>query len=147
MGEEVLVKKLFGLFSMKGEDIMLHAASEDQVKYQRLRSSLPAKFWKWKTVAGWRWKGNKDHINVLEMRAVLTTLRWRLERQRGMHCKFVHLVDSLVCLHSSKKLERTLLRSNALLLASRSQAVWAYVHACPHKTEPRRRPQQASGKT
>ena len=121
--------------SLKGEDLMLQTSSDEPVKYQRLRASIPARLWKWKTVASWRWLGKREHINVLELRAVLTSLRWRIERQRRLRTKFVHLVDSLVCLHalsrgrsSSQKLKRTLLRTNALLLVSKTQALWAYVH-------------------
>lgn len=133
--QKMLVHKLLSLVSLKGEDILLQSASEDLVKYHRLRSSVPAKLWSWRTVAGWQWRGAKEHINSLELRAVFTALRWRLERRGTVRSKFVHLVDSLVCLHSlsrgrtsSRKLRRTLLRTNALLLACHSSAVWTYVH-------------------
>eukprot|EP00438_Fugacium_kawagutii_P022658 Skav224882 [mRNA] locus=scaffold1112:251630:257035:+ [translate_table: standard] len=133
--EKCLVHKLLTLVSIKGEDILLQSASADLVKYHRLRNSVPAKLWAWRTVAGWQWRGDKEHINSLELRAVLTALRWRLERHGVIRSKFVHLVDSLVCLHSlsrgrtsSRRLRRTLLRTNALLLATHSSAVWTYVH-------------------
>eukprot|EP00435_Cladocopium_sp_Y103_P038979 s610_g10.t1 len=83
-GAKTLVSKLLTLVSMKGEDISLQTASDDLVKYHRLRSSIPAKLWRWKAVAAWRWTGSKEHINVLEMRAVLTALRWRLERHKKL---------------------------------------------------------------
>ena len=145
-----LVSKLLTLVSIKGEDILLQSSSEELTKYQRLRASLPAKLWQWKTVASWRWSEAPEHINSLEMRAALTALRWRLERRKRVHCKFVHMVDSLVVLHSlsrgrssSKKLRRTVLRINALLLATRSQAVWAYVHTKQNPADaPSRRPQK-----
>eukprot|EP00435_Cladocopium_sp_Y103_P040826 s373_g11.t1 len=154
-GQVELVKKLLTLVSMKGEDIMIQSASEDQVKYHRLRASIPAKLWRWKTVAGWRWTGQPEHINNLEMRAVLTALRWRLERHKAVRCKFVHLVDSLVVLHSlsrgrssSKKLRRTILRINALLLATRSQGVWTYVHTKLNPADaPSRRPRKRKWRT
>ena len=147
---KMLVNKLLTLVSMKGEDISLQHASEDLVKYHRLRASIPAKLWAWKTVASWAWKGAPEHINALEMRAVLTSLRWRLERHKQVKRKFVHLIDSLVVLHSlsrgrssSRKLKRTLLRINALLLVTRSQAVWAYVHTKQNPADaPSRRPQK-----
>ena len=145
-----LVKKLLTMVSIKGEDILLQHASEDLVKYHRLRASIPAKLWQWKTAASWAWTGNKEHINVLELRAVLTCLRWRLERHKKIHVKFIHLVDSMVVLHalsrgrsSSRKLRRTLLRINALLLATRSQGVWTYVHTKQNPADaPSRRPQK-----
>lgn len=133
--QKMLVHKLMSLVSLKGEDILLQSASEDLVKYHRLRSSVPAKLWSWQTVTGWQWTGSKEHINCLELRAVLTALKWRLERRGVVRSKFVHLIDSLVCLHalsrgrtSSRKLRRTLLRTNALLLACHCAAVWTYVH-------------------
>ena len=145
-----LIHKLLTLVSVKGEDLMLQASTEDQVKYHRLRASIPAKLWKWRIAASWRWKGSKEHINVLEMRAVLTSLRWRIERRKSLHTKFVHLVDSQVVLHalsrgrsSSRKLKRTLLRTNALLLASRTQVLWAYVHTKQNPADgPSRRPRK-----
>ena len=145
-----LVKRLLTLVSVKGEDIMIQHASEDLVKYHRLRASIPAKLWQWKTTASWKWTGSPEHINVLEMRAVLTALRWRLERHKVVHSKFVHLIDSMVTLHalsrgrsSSRKLRRTLLRINALLLATKSQSVWAYVHTKQNPADaPSRRPQK-----
>ena len=143
-----LVEKLMTMVSVKGEDIMLQSASEDLAKYHRLRSSVPARLWKWSTVASWQWTGEKEHINSLELRAVLTSLRWRLERHKKVQVKFVHLLDSLVGMHSlsrgrssSRRLRRTVLRINALLLATRSQGVWAYVHTKQNPADaPSRRP-------
>ena len=130
-----LVYKLLSQVSIKGDDVLLQSSSEDHVKYHRLRATIPAKLWKWRTVAGWKWTGGAEHINVLEMRAALTALKWRIERLKCLNTKFVHLLDSLVCLHSlsrdrssSRKLKRTLLRVNALLLGTRTQVVWTYVH-------------------
>ena len=148
--ESKLVHKLMTLVSMKGEDLMIQASSEERVQYHRLRASIPANLWKWATAAGWRWTGNREHINVLEMRAVLCSLRWRLERQHKIHVKFVHLVDSQVCLHalsrgrsSSRKLRRTLLRINSLLLATGSHVLWTYVHT---KQNPADAPSRRAGK-
>ena len=145
-----LVKKLLTLVSIKGEDISLQTSSDDLARYQRIRASIPAKLWRWKTVASWKWTGEPEHINALEMRATLTALRWRLERHKKVHVKFIHLVDSLVAMHSlsrgrssSRKLRRTILRINSLLLATRSQVVWTYVHTKQNPADaPSRRPQK-----
>ena len=146
VGEQRLVKKLLNLVSLKGEDIMLQAPSEDTLRYHRLRASLPAKLWKWRR--GWRWSGSPEHINVLELRAVLTIIRWRILKRRAFRTKMVHMIDSLVCLHclargrsSSRKMRRTLSRIDALLLASGSHGVWAYVHTSQNPADrPSRRP-------
>ena len=133
--DTLLAKKIAGLTSLKGEDILLQTQREDPVLYHRLRASIPANLWKWRTICGWKWRGAKEHINVLELRAVFTTLRWRIGKKGMLRQRWLHLVDSLVCLRSlargrssSRKLRRTLLRINALLLASGTQGLWAYVH-------------------
>ena len=92
--------------------------------------------------------GSSEHINLLEMRAVLTALKWRFARKGWIRTRFVHLVDSQVCLHalargrsSSRKLRRTLLRINSLLLASGAHGVWTYVHTELNPADrPSRRP-------
>ena len=131
---ELLVRKLIGLVSQKGEDILLQHQTDIPVKYHRLRMSLPAKLWRWKTVSGWVWQDSSEHINVLELRAALTSIKWRIERLQQIDTRCVHLVDSLVVLHSltrgrssSRKMRRTLMRLNSYLLASGLQPVWAYV--------------------
>lgn len=98
--EGPLLRKLFGLVSMKGEDLMVQSSTEPQVKFHRLRSSVPGKLWRWREVAGWRWKRTGEHINLLELRAILTTLRWLVVRKGIRGRRFVRLTDSLVCLHA-----------------------------------------------
>ena len=66
-GECMLVAKLLNLVSLKGEDIMVQASTEETLRYHRLRASLPASLWKWKTIMGWHWHGSAEHINVLEV--------------------------------------------------------------------------------
>lgn len=133
--EQTLVRSLLNQVSIKGEDILLSAATEDTLKLHRIRASVPANLWRWRTLCGWQWRGHKDHINVLELRAVLCGLKWRISKQGLRNSKFVHLIDSLVCLHSlsrgrtsSRKMRRTLCKINSLLLASRNSGAWAYVH-------------------
>ena len=146
--EAPLLLKLLGLVSMKGEDLMVTAVSEPQVKFHRLRSSVPAKLWRWKEVTGWRWRHSGEHINVLELRAILTTLRWLVVRRRGYSKRFLHLTDSLVCLHSlsrgrssSRKLRHVLTRVNSLILAADLHPIWGYVHTAQNPADrPSRRP-------
>lgn len=145
--EETLVKKLCGLISVRGEDLMVAGASEPVLKYQRLRATIPSRLWKWRTVCGWAWS-SPEHINVLELRAALACLRWRVEKRQIFNTKFVHLLDSMVVLNalargrsSSRKMRRALLKTNALLLASGCQVVWAYVHTSINPADkPSRRP-------
>ena len=131
---ELLVQKLCGLVSLKGEDILLQSSTDIPVRYQRLRASVPARLWRWKDVAGWKWSGNPEHINSLELRSVFTTMKWRVEQRGQGQVRCVHLVDSLVVLHSltrgrssSRKLRRTMMRISSYLLCSGLQPIWAYV--------------------
>ena len=133
--ELTLAKKFLNHVSLKGEDILVHSSAEEQLKFHRLRASIPSQCWRWVTVAGWGWKGDPEHFNCLELRAILTSVRWWIEKRKVARAKFIHLTDSLVCMHSlargrtsSRKLRRTLTRINCLLLASRCFPVWAYVH-------------------
>ena len=112
----------------------MQSSTELPVRYHRLRASIPGSLWRWKVVSGWRWTGSPEHINVLEARATLTTLRWRAEQLKQEDTRFVHLVDSLVVLHcltrgrsSSKKLRRTVMRIGSLLLATGLQPTWGYI--------------------
>ena len=130
----ILVKKLAGLTSLKGEDLLLQSQSDIPTKYHRLRSSVPAKLWRWSTVAGWQWGSSDEHINVLELRSVLTTVKWRIEQLGQCNLRFIHLVDSQVVLHalsrgrsSSRKMRRTLMRLCAHILACGLVPIWGYI--------------------
>ena len=132
---KILNAQLGNLISIKGEDIMLTTPTSQMVKFHRLRASVPGRLWKWKVIAGWKWKLGSEHINSLELRAIFTTLRWRVEHRLHSNCRLIHLTDSLVCLHaltrgrsSSRKLRRTMSRINALVLAANLQPVWGYIH-------------------
>lgn len=130
-----LAFKLGNLISIKGEDVMLTTPTTQMVKYHRLRASVSSSLWRWRVVTGWRWTLGREHINSLELRAILTSLRWRIEHLHHLGTRLIHLTDSLVCLHclsrgrsSSRKLRRTLARINALILASNIQPLWGYIH-------------------
>lgn len=98
-GESSLVSKLCSLISVKGEDVLLTTPSSQMARYHRLRASVPSKLWHWKIVTGWAWRGGKEHINSLELRAILTALKWRIVHKGVTNKRFLHLTDSLVSLH------------------------------------------------
>eukprot|EP00435_Cladocopium_sp_Y103_P025645 s990_g6.t1 len=146
----LLVQKLCGLTSLKGEDILIQSVNEMPVRFQRMRASIPAKLWRWRAVSGWRWTGQPEHINVLEARAAFTNLRWRVEQLKQFDLRCVHLLDSMVVLHaltrgrsSSKKLRRTVMRINSLLLATGLQPVWSYVESSQNPAD---RPSRWAGR-
>ena len=133
--DDGLAFKLSGLVSIKGEDLLLQAPTDFVVKNQRFRNTVPSKLWKWREIAGWAWSGPPEHINQLEMRATLTTIKWLIQKCKAFNCRSLHLTDSLVVLHSltrgrssSRRLRRVIMRINSLLLAANLHPVWAYVH-------------------
>ena len=143
-----LVRKLLGQVSVKGEDILLQLSTDIPARYHRLRASIPGKLWRWRDVVGWSWTGEKEHINALELRAVKTSIVWRIKELQEHGSKCLHLVDSLVVLHalsrgrsSSRKLRRTLAKISALLLASGLHVAWGYIDTKQNPADrPSRRP-------
>ena len=130
-----LASRLSNLVSIKGEDIMLTTSTSQQSKFHRLRATVPARCWRWRIITGWKWTKGKEHINAYELRAIMTALRWRIEHQQQVQTRFLHLTDSMVCLHalsrgrsSSRKLRRTISRINAMSLAAGVHPLWGYVH-------------------
>ena len=143
-----MVRKLMGMAASKGEDLMIHAGSDPLPRHCRLRASIPGRLWRWREISGWTWRHSGDHINLLELRAILTTIRWKILRGRRLRIRFLHLTDSLVCLHaltrgrsSSRKLRKTIQRLNAYLLASGLHPLWGYIHTSQNPADrPSRRP-------
>ena len=139
-----LVRKLMTLLSGKGSDIMLQLGGEP-CQHQRFRNSIPAHLWQWKDICSWGWPPEEnDHINRYELRAIYTALRWRVLRKKECQIRFIHLTDSMVCLHvvskgrsSSHKLQSLLYRISALLLATGMHPLLAYVSS---STNPADRP-------
>ena len=94
-----LVPKLLTLLSGKGNDIMIQLGATLH-DHQRFRTTIPSNLWSWRTICGWPWPAaEKDHINRFELRAVYTALRWRVLRRKELKTRFVHLTDSMFCLH------------------------------------------------
>ena len=135
-----IIRRLASLVSSKGSDILLKASTEAVINHDRFRTTIPPHLWVWKSVCGWKWKYGQEsedfpeHINRLELRACLTSIRWRIEKQRIRKIRFLHLVDSLVSLHilnkgrsSSRKLQQILKKISSLLLLSRSVCLLGYV--------------------
>lgn len=132
---QALAEKLGNLISVKGEDIMLTTPQDQLCKFHRLRATIPSRLWKWRVITGWKWHSKSEHINALELRAILTTMKWRIAHQGVVNSRFLHLTDSLVCLHalsrgrsSSRKLRRILSKINSLTLVSCCHPFWGYVH-------------------
>ena len=144
-----LVENLCHLVSSKGSDVLLTAGTEPLPSTHRFRTSIPRGLWHWAKICGWRWQHHTpEHINKLELKAVYTSLKWRVARQRLRNSKMLHLVDSMVSLQvlnkgrsSSHKLRRITKKCCALLIASRLFLILAYIDTKQNPADrPSRRP-------
>lgn len=61
------------------------------------RQSASPQWWDWKPVFNSRWQ-TQEHINLLEMRAIMLALRWRVCHLKEADIRFCHLTDSYVCM-------------------------------------------------
>ena len=129
------MKRLDGLCDHRGSDVMIGLEAPLRPSGWP-RAETPARWWRWKTATSFAWQA-KEHINTLELRAALATLRWRL-RQRGLLCRRVlHLLDSAVVIgvltkrRSANHVMGALVRrANALELASNIH----FLYACTRST-------------
>ena len=107
--------------------------------------------WRWRDTISTRWKLEGEHINVLECRAVVLMLRQRLREPSQLGIRFLHLVDSRVCLGmiakgrtSSLRLRRVLGKVNALLVAGHCGMTLGF---CRTHLNPSDRPSRRAGRT
>lgn len=71
-----------------------------------------------------RWR-DPEHINILELRAVHTALRWAASRPAGLDSRILLLVDSAVCAYALNKG-----RSSSRQVLRRLRSIAALVLAC-----------------
>jgi len=108
------------------------------------RQSVTGAWWHWKTVVSYQWMHSvpvnqptqsEESINVLEARAILAALKWRAGRfSKMVGSRFVHLIDSQVCMgalnkfrSNSTRLNTIISRIAAITLASSSKIVYGYI--------------------
>jgi len=96
------------------------------------RRPIEANLFRWRVVVAYKLTGK--HINALELQAALATLKWRLRSSAQVRRRWVHLLDSQVCIavivkgrSSSRLLTSILRRYNALMLMGSCQGFYAYV--------------------
>eukprot|EP00435_Cladocopium_sp_Y103_P068451 s617_g31.t1 len=78
------------------------------------RTTIDPRRWLWKTGQSYRC-GHKEHINLLELRAVLRSLEWRARKSNFHSCRFMHLSDSQIVLAVLTKGRSSSRRVNGLL--------------------------------
>lgn len=122
------IRRLASLVSSKGSDILLKASTEAVVNHDRFRTTILPHLWKF--VCGWKWKYGQEseefleHSNRLELRACLTSIRWRIGKQRIRKVRFLHLVDSLVSLPPVEKCNRSSRKYHPFSFCPARSACW-----------------------
>ena len=98
------------------------------------RRSLDPRWWRWRVVVSHKWHSQEEHINKLELRSILSALKWRCRVPSRLACRFFHLSDSAVCLgvvvrarSSSMHLQLVSDRVNSYLLAANLRPIVVHV--------------------
>ena len=118
----------------RGSDVRLDAGELLRPHAFPRRSLDPGK-WAWYTALAHRFN-DEEHINILELRAALTALKWRTRSARRLRTRFLHMVDSQVALavlvkgrSRSWRLNRVLRQVGAVTLAGGLLPSYAYVRS------------------
>ena len=105
------------------------------------RQGAEASWWNWEPVFHCRW-GNQEHINSLELRAIVLAVRYHISRRAAVSTRIFHLTDSYVCMSvigkgrsGSKKLAFVLKQLNSMLLASDLYLVIGHVESSQNPTD------------
>ena len=103
--------------------------------------SLRAPWWHWKIIYSSHWKFS-SHINALELRMIVQTLRWRSRFITSLNSRWLHLADSMVCNYilskgrTSSHLLQPLVRQHAAyLLALNSIEYHGHVDSSENPTD------------
>jgi hypothetical protein len=138
--ERILIYDLVKRTDMRGTDVRVDSGCPYRFKAWP-RMSVSPRSWEWRDVRCFRFK-RKQHINELEMLALLHYVRWRSRKVTQFGAKFVVLIDNLVTLSvaakgrsSSKRLSRICSRLNAVCLASSIQLVLCYVRSADNPAD------------
>ena len=105
------------------------------------RQSSAAGWWFWEKVFAFKWQ-RADHINSLELRAIIQALEWRVLHLRECQMRVFHLTDSYVCMsiiskgRTSSALMKPLMgRLSALLLTMGIYLIVSHVESSENPTD------------
>ena len=129
-----LVRFYLSRGSLRGGDVK--AVGEHTLAKVAIPNSIDAGEWKWRVAISCPWRLTGEHINVLECRAYLLSLRWRPRNVAVNGTRFLHLLDSqvtmMICIKgrtSSRRLRRVLSKINAYVLAGHASPSLGYVRS------------------
>ena len=105
------------------------------------RQAVNSSWWQWKKVFAHKW-ARGDHINSLELRAIVNSIEWRIGHLKEHSLRIFHLTDSYVCMAiiskgrtSSAMLRPSLARLAAALLAFDLYLIIAHVGSLDNPTD------------
>eukprot|EP00438_Fugacium_kawagutii_P000873 Skav218505 [mRNA] locus=scaffold1564:7454:12902:+ [translate_table: standard] len=117
-----LIHQFLRRTEFRGSDVRLDL----QVAYKPdavVRTTINPHRWVWKVAQSYPWL-QSEHINVLELRAILRSLEWRARTCTFHSARFMHLSDSQICISvltkgrsSSRRINRLLRKIHSLCLA------------------------------
>ena len=123
-----------------GSDVRI-ATGEIMAPKQFPRQSVESAWWEWKEGFARKWK-RKEHINVLELRAVLWAIQFQISRFQCLDARIFHISDSYICLSivskgrsGSKMLTRILQQISAHCLAFGLYVVVGHVDSMDNPTD------------
>ena len=134
-GQPPLVQQLLQLVDHNGGLIKKRPGTTEVAHVHPLRP-MNAGYWRWRVLVSTSWlpRYAQEHINKLELRSLLTAVRWRARRANRHGKKFLHLADSLVALGGinrarspSRDLQGVIDKINVTVLAARLRLVLAHV--------------------
>ena len=129
-----LAKELLKHVNHTGSELRRDPLSSDH-PHVWPRRSIDPRWWRWRVIISHAWRqGRGDHIDKLEDRSVLASIRWRARRLHRLNQTFFHLTDSAVAIgvlsrarSSSFHLQFTADRINAILLAAHLRLIAVHV--------------------
>ena len=105
------------------------------------RQSVQARWWHWESIFSQKWQ-RKAHINVLELEALLLSVKHQVERFKMCEARLFHLSDSYVTISvvskgrsSSKQLQKVMRRLAAILLAHNLFLIVAHIESTENPTD------------
>ena len=137
---EALVAHLSRHVNITGADVSLALGIPFTLKNGN-HASLRAGWWEWEMVFKNRWR-HHSHINSLEMRMILLSVKWRARSSSSLNCRWLHLADSMVCNYilskgrtSSRLLQPLTREIAAFLLALNSVQLHGHVDSLENPTD------------
>lgn len=138
--EELLIRQLARRTTHNGSDIRISTGQPTNPKVYP-RQSIPSDFWHWKITLARRWDRH-EHINCLELRSILLSLQWRLERNKLCNHRVLHLSDSAVSISilskgrtSSKALQHVVRKIGTVVMISNAMLLNCHVDSSDNPTD------------